>query len=102
MELIDIFDENNNYLGYSLERSKVHKENLWHHHVTAWIMNYNGDILLQRRSLTKKKNPGLWSKTGGHVEYGENVLDAIKREVFEEIGLKVDNYEFINYEKTVN
>lgn len=72
------------------------KKKLWHRHVSAWIMNYDGKILMQKRSLMKKKNPGLWSKTGGHVDYGEDVLTAIKREVLEEIGLKVDNYEFIN------
>lgn len=55
MELIDVFDENNNYLGYSLDRKEVHEENLWHRHVSAWIMNYNGEILLQQRALDKKK-----------------------------------------------
>ena len=96
MELIEVFDKDNNSLNYCVSRDKVHDKMLWHRHVSAWIMNYNGEILLQRRSLTKKKNPGLWSKTGGHVESGEDVLTAIKREVFEEIGLKIENYEFIN------
>ena len=96
MEMLEVFDEFNNSLGYSVSREEVHEKKLWHRHVSAWIMNNNGEILLQRRSLTKKKNPGLWSKTGGHVEYGEDVITAIKREVFEEIGLKIDNYEFIN------
>ena len=96
MEILDVFDEFNNSLNYSKSREDVHNEKLWHRHVSCWIMNYNGDILLQKRSLTKKKNPGLWSKTGGHVEAGEDVISAIKREVFEEIGLNIENYEFIN------
>lgn len=95
MEMLEVFDEFNNSLGYSTSRDEVHEKKLWHRHVSAWIMNYKGDILLQRRALTKKKNPGLWSKTGGHVEYGEDVITAIKREIFEEIGLKVENYEFV-------
>ena len=104
MELIDIFDENNNYLGYSLERSKVHEENLWHHHVSAWIMDYNGEILLQQRALSKKKNPGKWAKTGGHVDAGETPEESIKREVYEEIGLKVSDDEIKNIEifKSIN
>ena len=88
MELIDIYDENNNYLGYSAERDKVHENNLWHRHVSAWIMNNEGKILMQQRSFSKIKNPGKWAKTGGHVDSGESEDDAIKREVFEEIGLK--------------
>ena len=98
MELIDIFDENNKPLGYALERNEAHDRNLWHHHVSAWIMNYNGMILLQQRALTKKKNPGKWAKTGGHVETGETCEDAIRREVFEEIGLKVNDEEIENIE----
>lgn len=98
MELIDIYDENNNYLGFALERTETHDKNLWHYHVSAWIMNYEGKILLQQRALTKKKNPGVWSKTGGHVNSGESCNQAIKREVFEEIGLKIIEEEINNIE----
>lgn len=104
MELIDIFDENNRYLGYSLDRKEVHEKNLWHHHVSAWIMNYDGMVLLQQRALTKKKNPGKWAKTGGHVEAAETCEEAIKREVYEEIGLEVKDEEIENIEifKSIN
>ena len=98
MELIDIYDENNIFLGYSLERIEAHEKNLWHHHVSAWIMNYDGEILLQQRALEKKKNPGKWCKTGGHVDSNETCDEAIKREVYEEIGLKVKDDEVINVE----
>ena len=98
MELIDVFDEDNKYLGYSLERNEVHHKNLWHHHVSAWIMNYEGMILLQQRAFTKKKNPGKWAKTGGHVESGENCKEAIRREVYEEIRLEVNDEEIENIE----
>lgn len=98
MELIDVFDENNKYLGYSLERLKIHDDNLWHHHVSAWIMNYNGQVLLQQRALDKKKNPGKWAKTGGHVDAGETCEEAIRREIYEEIGLEVNDDEIENIE----
>ena len=55
MELIDIYDENNKYLGYALDRNEVHSKNLWHHHVSAWIMNYDGKVLLQQRTFNKKE-----------------------------------------------
>lgn len=61
-------------------------------------MNYKGQVLLQQRSLEKKKNPGKWSKTGGHVDAGETCEEAIRREVYEEIGLKVNNNEVENIE----
>ena len=104
MELIDIYDENNKYMNYSLDRKETHDRNLWHHHVSAWIMNYKGQVLLQQRSLEKMKNPGKWSKTGGHVDAGETCEEAIRREVYEEIGLRVNNSEIKNIEifKSIN
>ncbi len=61
-------------------------------------MNKEGKVLLQQRSLNKKKNPGKWAKTGGHVDAGETCEEAIKREVYEEIGLKVKDNEINNIE----
>ena len=98
MEMLEIYDENNNDLGYDLERKEVHEKNLYHHHVSAWIMNNEGKILLQQRSFTKKKNPGKWAKTGGHVESNETEEYAIKREVFEEIGIKLKDNQIKNIE----
>ena len=98
MELIDVYDENNNYLGYAKERDEVHKNKLWHRHVSAWIMNSNGEVLMQQRALTKMKNPGKWSRTGGHVDSKETCDEAIKREIYEEIGLLVDDKDINNIE----
>lgn len=104
MELLDIVDENDILTGEAMERDYVHDNNLFHRHASCWILNYKGEILLQRRALTKKKKPGVWSKTGGHVHKGETVEDAIKREVKEEIGLDVkdNNLFFMQKFKSIN
>ena len=62
MELIDIVDENDNITGEIKDRDYVHNNNLYHRHVSCFILNNNGEVLLQRRSMTKKKNPGIWSR----------------------------------------
>jgi 8-oxo-dGTP diphosphatase len=48
----------------------------------------NGDSLL----LVKRGRPpmaGMWSLPGGHVEAGEPLADAARREVAEETGIRV-------------
>ena len=89
MELIDIVDENNKLTGQVEERTIAHEKCLWHRHVSCWIMNKKGEILLQRRSPIKSRNPNKWARTGGHVDSGEDVEEAIIREVKEEVGINI-------------
>ena len=89
MEILDVLDEEGNIIGKET-RKKVHDEGLWHVHVGIMLMNKNGEILLQKRSLTKKANPGIWSRTGGHIDSGETPIQGIIRETKEEIGLDIN------------
>ena len=56
--------------------------------VGAVIENNAGEILLVRRGRPPRK--GEWSIPGGKVELGERVQMALKREVTEETGLKIE------------
>ena len=50
----------------------------------------NGEeVLLIKRSPAASLFPGLYNGVGGHVERGEDVLSAARREVREETGLDV-------------
>ena len=52
------------------------------------VIDRFGRIFLQKRSGTKKLLPGRWdTAVGGHVTYGESVMEALYREAREEIGL---------------
>ena len=43
-------------------------------------------IYLQKRSLKKDIQPGKWdTAVGGHVAYGESIVEAVHREAFEEL-----------------
>lgn len=53
--------------------------------VAAVIFNAQRQVLLVRRN-----DNGLWSLPSGHLEIGETVIEAIKREIQEETGLIVD------------
>src|SRR3990170_232288 len=52
------------------------------------IVVNDGDLLMVRRA--KEPGMGLWSIPGGHVEHGEYLTDAVRREVKEETGLDVE------------
>ena len=57
-------------------------------------MNQEGNLLLQQRSGAKKVNPYKWTRTGGHVDSGEEPIEGIQREVEEARKNKDENYTF--------
>jgi isopentenyldiphosphate isomerase/intracellular septation protein A len=71
-------------------RSQVHNgSKLLHPVVHLHVLNNKGAILLQKRPADKLIQPGKWdTAVGGHISAGETLEQALKKEVFEEIGLK--------------
>ncbi|MDQ7969768.1 MAG: NUDIX domain-containing protein [Oxalicibacterium faecigallinarum] len=52
------------------------------------LMKTNGDVLLGQRP-DGKPYAGYWEFPGGKVEKGEAILDALKREMLEELGVEI-------------
>jgi len=55
---------------------------------TLIFIKKNDKLLLLKGAVDKKIWPGLYNGIGGHVERGEDVLTAAKRELLEETGLR--------------
>ena len=69
------------------------------------IFNDTGELYLQKRSMTKDIQPGKWdTAVGGHIDYGETVEEALRREVREELGITAFPPQFITryvFESTI-
>ncbi|MBI2148326.1 NUDIX domain-containing protein [Candidatus Woesearchaeota archaeon] len=105
-ELIDICDENNNFLNVKKMKSEAHKNGLWHRASHIWIYNSKGEILLQLRAKEKLLYPDMWDiSAAGHISAGEDPFTSGLREVEEEIGLKLKkedlNFWMIRKVKTI-
>ena len=95
-ELIDILTPEGKSTGKTALKSEAHKNGWFHATAHIWLFTSDEKILLQKRALTKKVFPGIWDiSVAGHIGAGEAVLEGAKREVLEEIGLKVENKELV-------
>jgi 8-oxo-dGTP diphosphatase len=59
------------------------------HVVVTGALVENGAVLLVHRSPTRRAYPDLWDLPGGHVEAGESELQALAREMREELGVHI-------------
>ena len=89
-EFFDVLDENGNKTSKTKLRSEVHRDGDWHKAVHIWIINNNGDVLLQRRCATKDSNPNMLDiSSAGHLSAGDDSLTGAIRELKEELNLDV-------------
>jgi len=56
---------------------------------TLVFVRHAGEVLLVRRAAGRAVWPGRYNGVGGHVEAGEGLAEAARREVAEETGLEV-------------
>ncbi len=89
-EFIDIATKTGEPTGQSCSKSEIHRKGYYHHTAHVWFYTANGCILLAQRAATKAICPNLWDvSVAGHVDAGETIESAAVREVWEEIGLKI-------------
>ena len=89
-ELLDVVDENDRVIAVKT-RGEIHAAGLMHRAVHILVFNRRGELFLQKRSLQKDEQPGLWdSSAAGHVDSGEAYLDCAEREIEEELGIVLE------------
>lgn len=87
-EMFPAVDENGNIIG-AISRGEAHNGTKTLHPVVhLHVFNSKGELYLQHRPMWKDIQPGKWdTATGGHIDLGENVEQALTREVREELDI---------------
>ena len=87
-EMFPIVDESGNIISAATRGECHNGSKLLHPVVHLHLFNSQGELYLQKRPDWKDIQPGKWdTAVGGHVDLGESVAIALKREVAEELGI---------------
>lgn len=86
-ELLAVVDENDRIID-TCPRHIIHATGLKHRAVHILVFNELGQLFLQKRSMKKDLNGGLWdASAAGHVDAGEDYHVSAAREIEEELGI---------------
>lgn len=87
-ELFPVVDEEGKVIGKATRGDCHGGSMLLHPVVHLHVFDPDGRLYLQKRPVWKDIQPGKWdTAVGGHVDFGEEIDDALRREAHEELGL---------------
>ena len=101
VEYFPIVESNGLVIGRSTREYCHGGSKLLHPVIHIHIIDRFCRIYLQKRAMNKDIQPGKWdTAVGGHVSYGESIVEAVYREAYEELRfhefnpIHLETYEF--------
>ena len=96
-EEVILVDTNDVPLG-TMPKMEAHEKAILHRAFSVFILNKEGQLMLQQRALSKYHSPGLWTNTCcSHQRLGETNIEAGTRRLQEEMGFKTPLKELFSF-----
>jgi len=96
-EKVILVDRDDNPIG-TMPKMEAHEKAVLHRAFSVFILNKNGELMLQQRALHKYHSPALWTNTCcSHQREGEHNLEAGTRRLEEEMGFSVPLEELFSF-----
>ena len=87
MENVILVDKQDNMIG-AMEKLEVHRKGLLHRAYSILVFNAKGELLLQKRAVSKYHSGGLWSNACcSHPAPDESMADATRQRLRHEMGI---------------
>lgn len=89
-EYLAVVDDHDRVIDRRLRRD-IHAAGLRHRAVHILVFNDQDQLFMQKRSMKKDLNKGLWdTSAAGHVDDGESYDSCAPRELWEELGVETE------------
>jgi len=96
-ELVILVNEQDEVLG-TMPKMEAHEKAVLHRAFSVFVLNDNGEIMLQQRAAEKYHSPLLWTNTCcSHQRVGETNIKAGTRRLKEEMGFTTELKELFSF-----
>lgn len=82
----------------TMPKMEAHEKAVLHRAFSVFVLNGQGEVLLQQRAAHKYHSPLLWTNTCcSHQRMGEGNIEAGKRRLLEEMGFETELEELFSF-----